>query len=208
MLLQAFQDKFSASCRLQVRRLETNSPIVQQVASLPKAQVHVVDASVQRELVRVLLSSLLQNFPKARVLVLADEFPEPEAFDLLELGVKGILRYADADAQFARAVASLAQGGYWVPRAILSQFVEQILTRQQERRRALLGAAGVSRREQDILDGLLKNLSNKEIANQLNISERTVKFHVSNLLAKYHVQRRADLILLSFHNQRTQTVGA
>jgi DNA-binding CsgD family transcriptional regulator len=35
----------------------------------------------------------------------------------------------------------------------------------------------------------------------MNISERTVKFHVSNLLAKYGVQRRADLILLCY--QRT-----
>jgi len=37
---------------------------------------------------------------------------------------------------------------------------------------------------------------NKEIAKKLRISERTAKFHVSNLLAKFGVQRRADLILL------------
>ena len=48
----------------------------------------------------------------------------------------------------------------------------------------------------------MENLSNKEIANNLRISERTVKFHVSNLLAKHGVQRRSDLILLYF--QRTQ----
>ena len=48
-----------------------------------------------------------------------------------------------------------------------------------------------------MLDALLQNQSNKEIATLLNISERTVKFHVSNLLAKFAVQRRADLILLS-----------
>jgi hypothetical protein len=52
-----------------------------------------------------------------------------------------------------------------------------------------------------LLDCLLENLANKEIANKLNISERTVKFHVSNLLAKYKVQRRADLILLSYQRQ-------
>jgi DNA-binding CsgD family transcriptional regulator len=46
-----------------------------------------------------------------------------------------------------------------------------------------------------VLDALLENQANKEIANKLNISERTVKFHVSNLLAKFGVQRRNDLIL-------------
>lgn len=40
--------------------------------------------------------------------------------------------------------------------------------------------------------------ANKEIASQLNISERTVKFHVSNFLAKHGVRRRADLIVMRF----------
>ena len=53
----------------------------------------------------------------------------------------------------------------------------------------------------DVLEPLLQNLSNKEIAGKLNISERTVKFHVSNLLAKFSVQRRADLILHSFQSR-------
>lgn len=49
-----------------------------------------------------------------------------------------------------------------------------------------------------MLDALLRNLSNKEIGLKLSISERTVKLHVSNLLSKFAVQRRADLILQSF----------
>src|SRR5205814_9232961 len=48
---------------------------------------------------------------------------------------------------------------------------------------------------------LLENLSNKEIASKLNIAERTVKFHVSNLLSKFGVRRRADLILLTFQRR-------
>ena len=51
-----------------------------------------------------------------------------------------------------------------------------------------------------MLASLLQSLSNKEIGDKLNISERTVKFHVSNLLAKFSVQRRADLILHSFQS--------
>ena len=43
---------------------------------------------------------------------------------------------------------------------------------------------------------LLGHLSNKEIAEKLGLTERTVKFHVSNLLVKHDVKRRADLILL------------
>jgi DNA-binding CsgD family transcriptional regulator len=53
-----------------------------------------------------------------------------------------------------------------------------------------------------VADLLLENLSNKEIASRLHVSERTAKFHVSNLLAKYGVQRRADLILLFFQSEQ------
>ncbi|HXU20708.1 MAG TPA: helix-turn-helix transcriptional regulator, partial [Verrucomicrobiae bacterium] len=49
--------------------------------------------------------------------------------------------------------------------------------------------------------GLLENLANKEVADRLHISERTVKFHVSNLLAKFGVRRRADLILLCYQRR-------
>jgi DNA-binding CsgD family transcriptional regulator len=52
----------------------------------------------------------------------------------------------------------------------------------------------------------MQNLSNKEIGSKLHMSERTAKFHVSNLLAKYGVQRRADLILLFVQAERSQEV--
>jgi len=91
---------------------------------------------------------------------------------------------------------------YWVPRELLTRFVESILP-EVRGFRAVDWEAGISRRERNVLDLLLANLSNKEIAAKLFISERTVKFHVSNLLAKFGVQRRADLIVL--WTQRTST---
>jgi DNA-binding NarL/FixJ family response regulator len=52
----------------------------------------------------------------------------------------------------------------------------------------------ISQRQQEVLRGILQNLSNKEIASKLNIAERTVKFHVSGLLQKFHVPGRVDLM--------------
>jgi DNA-binding CsgD family transcriptional regulator len=54
----------------------------------------------------------------------------------------------------------------------------------------------LSRRETEVLEGLKEGLANKEIANKLNISERTVKFHVSNLLSKFKVDSRIQLMRL------------
>jgi len=59
--------------------------------------------------------------------------------------------------------------------------------------RALGAGVRVSRREQEVLNGVLQNLANKEIASKLNVSVRTVKFHVSSLLAKFGVNDRVSL---------------
>jgi two-component system nitrate/nitrite response regulator NarL len=127
--------------------------------------------------------------------VLSEQFPEDQAFALLRLGVKGLLAYNEMDGQLTRSLEAVSKGGYWVPRATLSKFVESLLSVKNEVK-GLNAPARVSPRERDVLDALLRNESNKEIANRLNISERTVKFHVSNLLSKYSVGRRADLIVL------------
>jgi DNA-binding CsgD family transcriptional regulator len=52
----------------------------------------------------------------------------------------------------------------------------------------------LTRREEEVLSGLMKSLANKEIAANLNLSERTVKFHVSSLLAKFRVRGRMELV--------------
>ena len=51
----------------------------------------------------------------------------------------------------------------------------------------------ISRREQEVLEDILQHRSNKEIAAKLQVSERTVKFHVSSLLAKFGVTDRMAL---------------
>jgi len=52
----------------------------------------------------------------------------------------------------------------------------------------------VTRREEEVLRGILRGYANKEIASNLNLSERTVKFHVSSLLSKFRVRGRMELV--------------
>jgi DNA-binding CsgD family transcriptional regulator len=51
----------------------------------------------------------------------------------------------------------------------------------------------LTRREEEVLGGVARSLANKEIAASLNLSERTVKFHVSSLLTKFRVRGRMEL---------------
>ena len=165
-----------------------------QSLELPTALTFAIDAPDAQK-GKQLCGKILTKQPDARILVLSEQFPEDQAFALLRLGVKGLLAYNEMDGQLTRSLEAVSKGGYWVPRATLSKFVESLLSVKNEVK-GLNAPARVSPRERDVLDALLRNESNKEIANRLNISERTVKFHVSNLLSKYSVGRRADLIVL------------
>jgi DNA-binding NarL/FixJ family response regulator len=168
---------------------------------VPRASVYVVDAHAARQATGALLGNILDRYPNARLLVVGDGFKETDSYTLLRQGVKGILDYSEAREQLPRALPLVAAGGFWVPRTVLSRFVDSILNTTQGRRLRGDSPAELSRREQEVLNGLLENLANKEVADRLHISERTVKFHVSNLLAKFGVRRRADLILLCYQRR-------
>lgn len=74
--------------------------------------------------------------------------------------------------------------------------VERLMSRAADllqQGRAVSCPASLSPRQREILDGVISSRANKEIAGQLNISERTVKFHVSALLSKFRVTTRTEL---------------
>jgi DNA-binding CsgD family transcriptional regulator len=62
-----------------------------------------------------------------------------------------------------------------------------------EEGRSMAGPASLSPRQKEILRAVLCDQANKEIASRLNITVRTVKFHISSLLAKFGVENRTEL---------------
>lgn len=203
LALGEFQRLLSrTSFRLQARRLVSSLAPDLRHLSVPRARLYVADADAPHPATEALVAGILDRSPRARPLVVAERFSEANAFPLLRLGAKGLLTYAEVHQQLPRALEAVAAGGFWVPRSLLSRFVDSMRTTLRGRR-LLSSAAELSRREQEVLDALLENLSNKEIASKLHISERTAKFHVSNLLAKFRVRRRADLILLCLQARPT-----
>src|ERR1700730_18903382 len=115
------------------------------------------------------MANLLERSPSARVLIVAEKFNASEMHDLLRLGAKGLVTYGEAREQLPRALPLVASGGFWVPRSLLSEFVDTIITNSRGRRLKVESSAELSRREQEVLDSLLENLDNKEHASKLII---------------------------------------
>ncbi|HEY7114431.1 MAG TPA: response regulator transcription factor [Thermoanaerobaculia bacterium] len=197
LLLSEFERLLPESqFRVLSRRMDAEAGVDLSSVTIPRASVYVVEAHRRMERTEELAGAVAAQRPGCRVIVLGERFDESSAFPLLRLGIKGLLAFSQAEAQLARAIRVVAADGFWVPRALLSRFVENTL-KAPKRTTPLPSARRLSRRERQVLDLLLQNLSNKEIAKELQISARTAKFHVSNLLSKHSVRRRADLILLA-----------
>ena len=69
----------------------------------------------------------------------------------------------------------------------------ELLTEMLKPRVVFSTVTKLTKREQQVYEGIMKAQSNKEIADTLNLTERTVKFHVSGLLEKYGVRSRNEL---------------
>ena len=67
------------------------------------------------------------------------------------------------------------------------------------------GSVTLTRREEEVFGGVMRSLANKEIAASLNVSERTVKFHVSSLLTKFRVRGRMELVREATRRAPTMT---
>jgi DNA-binding NarL/FixJ family response regulator len=92
--------------------------------------------------------------------------------------------------ELSQAIRSILKGQLWVPPEVLLAFVKQAKALLDAQ---LLHGHFLTAREAEILQLLMRRLTNKEISTALNISERTVKFHVSNILSKLQLEDRRGL---------------
>lgn len=202
MVLSEFQQILkNQGVRLIPKQLPPNYAPAFAPEDFPRAETYVVDAQTGELAAAALLRNLLDRQPEARLLVMAEAFSKERSYAFLRGGAKGLLTYSEARDHLSKALSQVNAGGFWVPRTVLAGFVDHILTAAANGRLKAEAASDLSVRQQQVLDALLKNLSNKEIAARLNISERTVKFHVSQLLEKFGVRRRADLIVLCYQRK-------
>ncbi len=67
--------------------------------------------------------------------------------------------------------------------------------------RNILIQKGLSKREAEVVEMVTKGLSNKEVANQLFVTEKTIKFHLTNIYKKMNLKSRAQLIVWCMPHQ-------
>jgi DNA-binding NarL/FixJ family response regulator len=139
---------------------------------------------------------LLERWPEARVIFLTTFDDDAYVFDALRAGALGYLLKDVSGAELAAAVREVARGG-----ALIQPSVARKVLAEFSRLEPKAGPSGpaliepLSPREQEILKGITRGLSNKEIASELNLTEGTVKNYVSVIFQKLGVQDRTQAAL-------------
>lgn len=107
---------------------------------------------------------------------------EFEAVELLQRRYRGYVTAADDIQTLRRALETVRRGDIWADRTILTRVISRLEEPQ------------LTPKEHEVLQLLVKGLPNRTIGEHLNITEGTVKMHVSHLFCKLGVKSRAELV--------------
>ncbi len=138
--------------------------------------------------VEAVLTLARLKYSGLRPVLLAQQCDENECLRWLFRGVWGVVDYGAYESELPRAVRQVAGGQLWFPADVVVRWM-----RIDGARRSMALRLSLTKRERQVMEFLLRRFSNKEIADILTISERTVKFHVSNVLSKLQVSSRQEL---------------
>ena len=160
------------------------------LASDVSADLLLVDLSMPGFAGEAAVVDLLERHPTLPVVVVSGSTEPACIARLLAAGVRGFLPKSLDGAQMTKAIELVLAGGRYLPPDLLACLPPS----EPPRREGATPRVSVTPRQQDILELLLQGLPNKLIATRLDISEATVKMHVTAVLRHYDVRSRAGLL--------------
>jgi two-component system, NarL family, response regulator len=131
------------------------------------------------------VQTLCTAHPEARIIILTTYGGDEDIFRSLKAGARGYLLKDAPRQQILEAIRTVHAGERYLPAAIASKVAEHAL--QPE----------LTGREREVLQGMARGKSNKEIGLALSISEGTVKTHVKAILAKLDAASRTEAVRIA-----------
>ncbi len=138
-----------------------------------------------------------QEIPDCAIVVLTVHDDDDHLFGAIKAGADGYVLKDSPPEQLARAIRAAAAGECFLPGPLTRRMVAEFNRISGMRAAAKEVFAELTRREMEVLELLGEGMRNRQIAERLFISEKTVKNHVSSILAKLHLNDRTEAALLA-----------
>lgn len=123
--------------------------------------------------------------PDTRVVILTSNQQEQQLFAAIRAGARGYISKSADITEVLEALRAVAFGEALISPELAVQLLDEFA-------RLSYMETGLTGRERDILSAIVQGDSNREIARQLGLSEKTVKNYVSDILSKLHVRDRTE----------------
>lgn len=135
---------------------------------------------------------LLKSWPEVKILVLTSYLDNEKIYPVIDAGAKGYMLKTSSAMEILTAIRKVAKGEL----AIETEVDEKVQAHKYHRDLH----EDLTARERDILALLAKGYENQRIADELFISLKTVKTHVSNILSKLEVTDRTQAVVYAFQH--------
>jgi DNA-binding NarL/FixJ family response regulator len=142
---------------------------------------------------------LRNRVPEAQVLMLTVSEQPDDVYAALRVGAAGYLLKDMPASELTRMVLAVARGEPSIAPAIAERMLRDLTAPDPQSARSR--TASLSDREREVLARLSEGLTNREIAERLDVSEATVKTHVRHVLEKLHVRNRAEAAAFAGRDQ-------
>ncbi|HLF87729.1 MAG TPA: response regulator transcription factor, partial [Anaerolineales bacterium] len=130
------------------------------------------------------------NFPGIKVIVLTSFAEDELLFDAISAGASGYVLKQIASNELIRALETIGRGDSLLDPAVTKRVFDRV--REASRKAEDEAFANLTDRELNVLALIAKGKTNKEIAADIFLSEKTVRNYVSSLLSKLHLSTRAE----------------
>ena len=148
------------------------------------------------------LRQLASSPSNTRIIVLTNASEKPVTVTALRLGVRGLVPKESGLGLLLRALRGVRDGQFWVGREVVSEVLQGIgATAATGRPITPQANFGLTARELQIVSAVVTGSGNKDIAQQFEISEKTVKHHLTNIFDKVGVSNRLELALFTLHQR-------
>lgn len=137
------------------------------------------------------LELVKRSRPGIRQIVIGPEHDDEKVLEAIVAGARAYLDSSAAPQTVRMAIDVVVNGSIWAPRRLLSKLIDRLLGVEESR--SSQSGSQLTSRERQVLELILHARSNREIAHELGIEERTVKAHVGRLMRKTGADNRIEL---------------
>ena len=155
-----------------------------------KADVVLLDLRIGQERGEDFMCAARRAGYTGKYLVVTSTLDAANSAMALKLGASGVFLQSGSSARLIRAIQLVASGEAWVDPKIIQLLADRYPASEER----LLGPAGLTSRQQMVLDGIAAGLTNRMIAGTLGVSEGTVKATLHQLFVKAGVRTRGQLV--------------